>query len=74
MSTNQLHKKKVDAKHESLFMFFAFGGLMDEQKSIRIMILTSGLFEHYHQSKISCKNITRYGNRDNIFYEREYLK
>jgi len=30
MSINQLHKKKVDAKYESLFMIFAFGGLMND--------------------------------------------
>ena len=42
MSTNESSKKKVDAKHESLFMFFAYGGLMDVQKKIRVMIAKPG--------------------------------
>ena len=51
MSTNELTKKKVDVKHKCLFMFFAYGGLMDEQKKIRVMIAKPGLDGHDRGAK-----------------------
>jgi len=46
VSTNESSKKKVDAKHESLFMFIAYGSLIDMQKKIRVMIAKPGLDGH----------------------------
>ncbi len=73
MSTNELRKKKVDAKYECLLMFFVYEGLMGAQKKIRVMIAKPGLDEH-NRSKIYCKSIAENGNKYNRFYKREYLK
>jgi len=58
VSTNESSKKKVDAKHESLFMFIAYGSLIDMQKKIRVIIAKPGLDGHNRGSKIYNKSIT----------------
>lgn len=57
MSTNELPKKKVDAKHERSFMFYTYGGLMDEHKKIRVMIAKPGLDGHDRGAKYIARSL-----------------